>query len=165
MAHPPSPDRAANIPELASAVPEPAPLAPEHVLPDENQDEDPKEDLAEDPEEEPEEEMKELLEKLQELSEKGFVRPSSSPPKRYGRYEFQGMPFGLTNAPAIFMDLMNRVCKLYLDKFMTVFTDDIIIYSKNKEYHGDHLKIILELLKKEQMYAKLSKCDFWLDSV
>ncbi|GJT23462.1 putative reverse transcriptase domain-containing protein [Tanacetum coccineum] len=83
----------------------------------------------------------------------------------YGHFEFQVMSFGLTNAPAVFMDLMNRVCKPYLDKFMIVFFDDILIYSKDKEEHGEHLKIILELLKKEQLYAKFSKCDFWLDSV
>ncbi|GJQ88964.1 putative reverse transcriptase domain-containing protein [Tanacetum coccineum] len=84
---------------------------------------------------------------------------------RYGHFEFQVMPFGLTNAPAVFMDLMNRVCKPFLDKFVIVFIDDILVYSKDEEEHGKHLKIILELLKKERLYAKFSKCDFWLDSV
>ncbi|GJZ11876.1 putative reverse transcriptase domain-containing protein [Tanacetum coccineum] len=84
---------------------------------------------------------------------------------RYGHFEFQVMPFGLTNAPAVFMDLMNRVCKPYLDKFVIVFIDDILVYSKDEEEHGKHLKIILELLKKERLYAKFLKCDFWLDSV
>nr|GEZ23433.1 hypothetical protein [Tanacetum cinerariifolium] len=137
----------------------------------------------------------------QELSEKGFIRPSSSPwgapvlfvkkkdgssvyskidlrsgyhqlcireedilitafRTRYGHYEFQVMSFGLTNAPAMFMDLMNRVCKPYLDKFLIVFIDDILIYYKNKEEHGEHLKTILKLLKDEKLYAKFSKCDF-----
>nr|GEW63205.1 putative reverse transcriptase domain-containing protein [Tanacetum cinerariifolium] len=178
--------------------------------------------------------MKELSEQLQELSEKGFIRPSSSPwgapvlfvkkkngsfrmcidyrklnklivknhyslpriddlfdqlqgssvyskidlrsgyhqlrvqeqdvPKiafrtRYGHYEFQVMPFGLTNTPAVFMDLMNWVCKPYLDKFVIVFIDDIRIYSKNEKEHKEHLKAILELLKKEKLYAKFSKCE------
>ncbi|GJU07540.1 putative reverse transcriptase domain-containing protein, partial [Tanacetum coccineum] len=120
-------------------------------------------------------EMKELSNQLQELSDKGFIRPSSSPwgapidlrsgyhqlrvreedilkkafKTRYGHYEFQVMPFGLTNAPVVFMDLMNRVCKPFLDKFMILFIDDILIYSKNKKEHEEHLKEILELLKKE----------------
>ncbi|GJT19016.1 putative reverse transcriptase domain-containing protein [Tanacetum coccineum] len=84
---------------------------------------------------------------------------------RYGHFEFQVMPFGLTNAPTVFMDSMNRVCKLYLDNFVIVFTDDILVYSKDEEEHGKHLKTILELLKKERLYAKFSKCDFWLDSI
>ncbi|GJR88056.1 putative reverse transcriptase domain-containing protein [Tanacetum coccineum] len=123
-------------------------------------------------------EMEELSAQLQELSDKGFIRPSSSPwgapvlfvkkkdvsfrifrdkdiPKtvfrtRYGHYEFQVMPFGLSNTPAVFMDLMNRVCRPYLDKFMIVFIDDILIYSKTKEEHDAHLRLILELLKKEE---------------
>ncbi|GKE90532.1 putative reverse transcriptase domain-containing protein, partial [Tanacetum coccineum] len=184
--------------------------------------------------------MKELSEQLQELSDKGFIRPSSSPwgtpvlfvkkkdgsfrmcidyrelnklivknryplpriddlfdqlqgssiyskidlrsgyhqlrvreqdiPKtafqtRYGHYEFQVMPFGLTNAPAVFMDLMNRVCNPYLDKFVIVFIDDILIYSKDKTEHEEHLKAILELLKKEKLYAKFLKCEFWIPKV
>ncbi|GKE64354.1 putative reverse transcriptase domain-containing protein [Tanacetum coccineum] len=161
--------------------------------------------------------MKELSEQLQELSNKGFIRPSSSPwtapvlfvkkkdgsfqmcidywelnklavknryplPRiddlvreedilktafktRYGHYEFQVMPVGLTNAPAVFMDLMNRVCKPYLDKFVIVFIDDILIYSKDKKEHEEHLKAILELLKKEELYAKFSKCEFWIPKV
>ncbi|GJT90151.1 putative reverse transcriptase domain-containing protein [Tanacetum coccineum] len=153
----------------------------------------------------------ELSNQLQELTDRGFIRPSTSPwgapvlfvkkkdgsfrmcssvyskidlrsgyhqlrvregdiPKtafrtRYGHYEFQVMPFGLTNAPAVFQALMNRVCKPYLDKFVIVFIDDILIYSRNKEEHASHLKIILELLRKEKLYAKFSKCDFWIHIV
>ncbi|GJU61837.1 putative nucleotidyltransferase, ribonuclease H [Tanacetum coccineum] len=84
---------------------------------------------------------------------------------RYGHFEFTVMPFGLTNAPAVFMDLMNRVCKPYLDNFVIVFIDDILIYSKTKEEHEVHLKLVLELLRKEKLYAKFSKWEFWLQEV
>ncbi|GJS13463.1 putative nucleotidyltransferase, ribonuclease H [Tanacetum coccineum] len=75
------------------------------------------------------------------------------------------MPFGLTNAPAVFMDLMNRVYKPYLDKFVILFIDDILIYSKTKEDHEVHLRLVLKLLRKEKLYAKFSKCEFWLQEV
>nr|GFA65139.1 putative reverse transcriptase domain-containing protein [Tanacetum cinerariifolium] len=75
------------------------------------------------------------------------------------------MPFGLTNAPAVFMDLMNRVCKPYLDKFVIVFINDLLIYSKDEKKHEEHLKAILELLKKEELYAKFSKGEFWIPKV
>nr|GEV23891.1 reverse transcriptase [Tanacetum cinerariifolium] len=83
----------------------------------------------------------------------------------YGHYEFQVMPVRLTNAPAVFIDLMNRVCRPYLDKFMIVFIDDILIYSKTKEEHDAHLRLILDLLKKEELYAKFSNCEFWLSKI
>nr|GEU60116.1 retrotransposon protein, putative, Ty3-gypsy subclass [Tanacetum cinerariifolium] len=143
-------------------------------------------------------EMQELSNQLQELIDRGFIRPSTSPwgapvlfvKKKYrsfrmcvdyrelikltikNRYplpmiddlfdQLQVMPFSLTNAPAVFMNLMNHVCKPYLDKFVIVFIDDILIYSRKKEEHANHLRIILELLRKEKLYAKLSKCDFWI---
>ncbi|GKB13611.1 putative reverse transcriptase domain-containing protein [Tanacetum coccineum] len=158
-------------------------------------------------------EMKELSDQLQEISDKGFIRPSSSPwgapvlfvKKKDGSFrmcidyrelnkltvknhyplpriddlfdKLQGlsvyskidpmsvMPFGLTNAPAVFMDLMNQVCKPYLDKFVIVFIDDILIYSKSKQEYEEHFKLILELIKKEELYAKFSKCEFWIPKV
>nr|GEV22172.1 putative reverse transcriptase domain-containing protein [Tanacetum cinerariifolium] len=84
---------------------------------------------------------------------------------RYGHFKFTVMPFGLTNAPAVFMDLINRVCKPYLDKFFIVFIDDILLYSKSKEKHEVHLKLILELLEKEKLFGKFLKCEFWLQEV
>ena len=84
---------------------------------------------------------------------------------RYGHFEFLVMPFGLTNAPAAFMDLMNRIFRPYLDKFVIVFIDDILIYSGSGEEHAEHLRIVLQTLREHRLYAKLSKCQFWLDSV
>ncbi|KAJ9557680.1 hypothetical protein OSB04_012294 [Centaurea solstitialis] len=185
-------------------------------------------------------EMKEMMTQLQELSEKGFIRPSSSPwgapvlfvkkkdgsmwmcidyrelnkvtvknryplpriddlfdqlqgagcfskidlrsgyhqvrvkeddiPKtafrtRYAHYEFLVMPFGLTNAPAVFMDLMNRVCRPFLDKSVIVFIDDILVYSKDEAEHERHLREVLNVLRDEKLYAKFSKCEFWLHEV
>ncbi|GKD39841.1 putative reverse transcriptase domain-containing protein [Tanacetum coccineum] len=110
-------------------------------------------------------EMKKLAEQLKELSDKGYhqlrVREEDIPKTafrtRYRHYEFQVMPFGLSNTPAVFMDLMNRVCKSYLDKFVIVFIDDILIYSHDEKEREGHLKTIIKLLKKEQLYAKFSK--------
>ena len=95
---------------------------------------------------------------------------STSGPKttfrtRYGHYEFLVMSFGLTNALAAFMDLMNRVFHPYLDQFVVVSIDDIIVYSKDAQEHEQHLKIVLQILREKQMFAKLSKCDFWLKEV
>ncbi|GJX30039.1 putative reverse transcriptase domain-containing protein [Tanacetum coccineum] len=84
---------------------------------------------------------------------------------RYRHFEFTVMPFGPTNALAVLIDLMNRVCRPYLDKFVIVFIDDILIYSKTQEEHVEHLRLVLELLKKENLYAKFSKCEFWLREV
>ena len=80
---------------------------------------------------------------------------------RYGHYEFVVVPFGLTNAPATFMCLMDNVFSKYLDKFVLVFLDDIIIYSKNEEEHEEHLRMTLQLLREHKLYAKLSKCDYY----
>ena len=77
---------------------------------------------------------------------------------RYGHYEFLVMPFGLTNAPAAFMDLMNRVFSPYLDKFVIVFIDDIIVYSGSPEEHPEHLRTVLQILRERQLYTKFSKC-------
>ncbi|GJS54308.1 putative reverse transcriptase domain-containing protein [Tanacetum coccineum] len=84
---------------------------------------------------------------------------------RYGHFEFTVMPFGLTNALAVFINLMNRVCKPYLDKFIIMFIDDILIYSKMKEDHENHLRLMLDFLRKEKLYVKFSKCEFWLQEV
>ena len=79
---------------------------------------------------------------------------------RYGHYEFVVMPFGLTNAPAVFMDLMNRVCRPMPDQSVIVFIDDIMVYSKTKERHVEKLRVVLGVLRKEGLYVKFSKCDF-----
>ncbi|GJZ36624.1 putative reverse transcriptase domain-containing protein [Tanacetum coccineum] len=84
---------------------------------------------------------------------------------RYRHFDFTVMPFGLTNAPTVFMDLMYRVCMPYLDKFVIVFIDDILVYSKTREEHEVHLGLVLELLKKEKLYAKFSKCESWLQEI
>ena len=84
---------------------------------------------------------------------------------RYGHYEYLVMPFGVTNAPGVFMDYMNRIFHLYLDSFVVVFIDDILVYSKTREEHEEHLRVVLQTLKDNRLYAKLSKCDFWLEEV
>ena len=84
---------------------------------------------------------------------------------RYGHFEFTVMPFGLTNVPTTFMDLMHKVFQQYLDQFVVVFVDDILIYSQFEEEHKDHLRIILQVLQEHQLYTKFSKCEFWLTEV
>ncbi|GAU21686.1 hypothetical protein TSUD_242580 [Trifolium subterraneum] len=84
---------------------------------------------------------------------------------RYGHYEYSVMPFGVTNAPGVFMEYMNRIFHSFLDKFVVVFIDDILIYSKSEEEHRDHLRIVLEVLKEKKLYAKLSKCEIWLKEI
>jgi hypothetical protein len=84
---------------------------------------------------------------------------------RYGHYEYNLMPFGVSNVPGVFMEYMNRIFHAFLDRFVFVFIDDILIYSKSEEEHAEHLKIILQVLKEKKLYAKLSKCEFWLKEV
>ncbi|KAL4016495.1 hypothetical protein IC575_024147 [Cucumis melo] len=91
--------------------------------------------------------------------------PKTAFRSRYGHYEFVVMSFGLTNAPAVFMDLMNRVFKEFLDSFVIVFIDDILIYSKTEAEHEEHLHQVLETLRASKLYAKFSKCEFWLRKV
>ncbi|TYK18857.1 ty3-gypsy retrotransposon protein [Cucumis melo var. makuwa] len=91
--------------------------------------------------------------------------PKTAFRSRYGHYEFIVMSFGLTNAPAVFMDSMNRVFKDFLDSFVIVFIDDILIYFKTEAEHEEHLHQVLETLRANKMYAKFSKCEFWLKKV
>ncbi|KAL0549351.1 hypothetical protein IC582_013832 [Cucumis melo] len=91
--------------------------------------------------------------------------PKTAFRSRYGHYEFIVMSFGLTNAPAVFMDLMNRVFREFLDTFVIVFIDDILIYSKTEAEHEEHLRMVLQTLRDNKLYAKFSKCEFWLKQV
>nr|GFC06413.1 putative reverse transcriptase domain-containing protein [Tanacetum cinerariifolium] len=116
--------------------------------------------------------MKDLSKQLKELSDKGFIRPSfltmgSSSPvcQKEGWIVSDVHRLPGVKQTNVFMDLMNRVCKPYLGKFVIVFIDDILIYSKNEKEYEEHLKAILELLKKEELYAKFSKCEFWIPKV
>ena len=89
--------------------------------------------------------------------------PKTAFTTRYGLYEYTVMPFGLNNAPAYFMNMMNKVFMDFLDKFVVVFIDDILIYSKSQEEHEEHLHLILQRLREHKLYAKFSKCEFWLE--
>ncbi|XP_040951282.1 uncharacterized protein [Gossypium hirsutum] len=109
-------------------------------------------------------ELKELKVQLQDLLDQSDV-PKTAFRTRYGHYEFFVMPFGLTNAPAAFMDLMNRIFQPYLDQFVVVFIDDILVYSKSESEHDQHLRTVLQILREKQLYGKLSKCEFWLSEV
>ncbi|XP_057538116.1 uncharacterized protein LOC130815644 [Amaranthus tricolor] len=109
-------------------------------------------------------EMEELKSQLEELIAEGDIHKTAFR-TRYGHYEFTVMPFGLTNAPAAFMCLMNQVFSAYLDKFVVIFIDDILVYSKDREEHQEHLRFVLQTLRENKLYAKLSKCEFWLDKV
>ena len=99
-----------------------------------------------------------------QLKVKGDVQKTAIQ-TRYGHYEFLIMPFGVTNVPSAFMDLMNRVFHMYLDWFVLVFIDDILVYSTNHQDNGEHLKIVLGVLREKQLLAKLKKCEFWLEEV
>ena len=100
-----------------------------------------------------------------QLRVKDFDVPKATFRTRYGHYEFLVRPFGLTNALVAFVDLMNRVFRLYLDQFVVVFINDILIYSRDEQEHEQHLKIVLQTLRDKKLYAKLRKCDFWLQEV
>ena len=100
-----------------------------------------------------------------QLKIKGEDIPKTAFRTRYGHYEFLVMPFGLTNAPVAFMDLMNRVFHAYLDRFVIVFIDDILIFSKSMEEHEEHLRLVFQILREKKLYVKFKKCEFWLDQV
>ena len=91
--------------------------------------------------------------------------PKTAFTTRYGLYEYTVMSFGLTNAPAYFMYLMNKVFMEFLDKFVVVFIDDILIFSKTEEEHAEHIRMVLQKLREHKLYAKRSKCEFWLKEV
>ncbi|GMJ07598.1 hypothetical protein HRI_004429000 [Hibiscus trionum] len=100
-----------------------------------------------------------------QLKVKDVDIPKTTFRTRYGHYEFLVMPFGLTNAPAAFMDMMNRVFHKFLDRFVVVFIDDILVYSRTEEEHDEHLRLVLQTLLENQLYVKLSKCEFWIREV
>ena len=106
-----------------------------------------------------------LLTGYHQLRVKETDIPKTAFRTRYEHFEFTMMPFGLTNAPAAFVDLMHRVFQPYLDRFILVFVDDILIYSQSEWEHEYHLRIVLQLLRDHQLYAKFSKCEFWLTNV
>ena len=106
-----------------------------------------------------------LCSEYHQLEVKESDTPRTVSRTRSGHYKFVVMPFGVTNAPAVFMDLMNRVFREYLDKFVIGFIDDILVYSRTPEEHDTHLRIVLQTLQQKQLYAKFSKCEFWLNQV